>query len=131
MFLLRLGLRGTMVLGLGAWTAALWLQAAGRPRSLVVGSLAFNGLCISCFYVTGQIFVNRTAGSGLRASAQALVSFVNGLGQLAGHLLVGQIRRYNGDHLPGVFLVGALLTSALLVLFGAAFRDRRQAAPSG
>jgi MFS family permease len=124
MFLLRLGLRGTMILGLGAWTSALWLLAVGRPLGLVVGSLPFNGLCIGGFLVAGQMFVNRTAGSGLRASAQALVTFVNGAGQFAGHLLVGQLRGPNGENFARVFLVGAVLTSVLFVLFLAAFRDR-------
>jgi hypothetical protein len=124
MFLLRLGLRGTMVMGLGAWTAAFWLLAAGRPLALVVGSLALNGLFVGGFLVAGQMFVNRTAGSGLRASAQALVTFVNGAGQFAGHLLVGQLRGPGGEDLPGVFRLGAVLTSGLLVVFLAAFRDR-------
>jgi hypothetical protein len=123
MFLLRLGGRGTMVLGLGAWTTALCLLAVGRPAGLVIGSLPLNGLCMGGFFVAGQMFVNRIAGSGLRASSQALVTFVNGTGQLTGHLLVGRIRDFNGDNLPGVFLIGAVLTSGLFVLFVAAFRD--------
>jgi MFS family permease len=123
MLLLRLGLRGTMIMALGAWVSGQWLLAVGRPLGLVVGSLVFNGLCISGFLVAAQIFLNRTAGTGLRASAQALLSFGNGLGQLLGHLLAGQIRRWNGDSLPGVFLVGAVLTTGLLLLFLAAFHD--------
>jgi MFS family permease len=124
MFLLRLGMRGTMLLGLGAWVSAQWLLAGGRPLGLMVGSLALNGLCISGFLVVAQVFLNRAAGPGLRASAQALLTFLNGLGQLLGHLLAGQIRRWNGDSLPGVFLVGALLTTSLLFLFMASFGDR-------
>src|SRR5262249_57167628 len=55
----RFGVRGTMLVGLGAWTASLSAFALGGPRELVVGSLAFNGLCISGFFVAGQGFVHR------------------------------------------------------------------------
>jgi MFS family permease len=122
MFLLRMGLRGTMLLGLGSWTAALCLLARGRPLELVVGSQVFNGLCISGFWVAGQMFVNRAAGDGLRASAQSLLTFVNGLGLLGGNLLVGWLRDRTGDDLPQVFAVGAAVMAGLLLLFGAAFR---------
>jgi hypothetical protein len=124
MFLLRLGLRGTMLLGLGGWTMALCLLACGRPLWLVIGSQVFNGLYISGFWVAGQVFVNRTAGDGLRASAQSLLVFVTGLGMLGGHLLVGRLRAWTGDDLPRVFAVGAAGTACLLLLFLAAFRDR-------
>ncbi len=124
MFLLRMGLRGTMLLGLGGWTAALCLLGRGQPLGLVIGSLVFNGLCISGFLVAGQMFVNRAAGNGLRASAQSLLTVINGLGMLGGHLLVGRLRDWSGDDLPRVFAVGAALTAALMVLFLAAFRDR-------
>lgn len=124
MFLLRMGLRGTMLLGLGSWTVALCLLACGRPLGLVIGSQVFNGLCISGFWVAGQMFVNRSAGGGLRASAQSLLTFVNGLGMLGGNLLVGWLRDWTGDDLPRVFAVGAAVMAGLLLLFLAAFRDR-------
>jgi hypothetical protein len=124
MILLRLGLRGTLLAGLASWVLSLSLLACGQPLGLVVGSLAFNGLGYSGFLVVGQMFVNRAAGDGLRASAQSLLTFVNGLGQFLGHLLVGQLRQWTGDDLPRVFLFGSVLTTALLVLFLAAFRDR-------
>jgi MFS family permease len=122
LFLLRLGLRGTMLVGLGSWTAALCLLARGRPLWLVVGSQVFNGLYISGFWVAGQVFVNHSAGSGLRASAQSLLTFANGVGMLCGHLLVGWLRDWTRDDLPRVFAVGAAATACLLLLFGAAFR---------
>jgi hypothetical protein len=128
MFLLRMGLRGTMLLGLGSWTAAMCLLARGHPLGLVIGSLVFNGLLISGFLVAGQMFVNREAGDGLRASAQALLTFANSLGALGGHLLVGRLRDWSDDNLPQVFAVGAALTAGLLLLFLAGFRDRPAAA---
>jgi MFS family permease len=124
MLLLRLGLRGTMLLGLGAWTAALGVLSLGRPLGLVVASQGLNGLFIAGFMVAGQVFVNSQAAGDLRASAQGLFSCVNGLGMLAGNLLAGWLRRHSGGELPPTFLVGAVFTAGLLLTFAVGFRPR-------
>ena len=124
MLLLRLGLRGTMLLGLLAWTAALGVLALGRPVGLVVASQGLNGLFIAGFLVAGQVFVNAEAAGDLRASAQGLFNCVNGLGLLAGNLLAGWLRRCAGGALPPTFLVGAVFTAGLLLAFLAGFRQR-------
>jgi MFS family permease len=126
MFLLRFGVRGTMILGLGSWAAALGLLAIGRPLGLVMSSLAFNGLLITGFMVTGQVFINRSVGPGLRASAQGLLTVVNGVGMLLGHKLVGWVRDAASGELPPVFRLGAALMGVLLVLFLTAFRDPKE-----
>jgi MFS family permease len=122
-FLLRLGTRGTMLLGLGAWLVSLSILAWGRPVQLVVSSLVLNGLCISGYFVGGALFVNRRAGGGLRASAQGLISCVNGTGMLCGHLLVGWLRQHCGGDLPQTFAVGATITALLVIVFMLAFPD--------
>jgi MFS family permease len=123
MLLLRLGLRGTMVLGLAAWTTSLCVLAMGQPLALVVGSLPLNGLCVTGFLVAGQVFVNRRATGEVRASVQSLLTFVNGLGMLTGHLLVGWLRWLHGGDLPQAFTVGAGITGLLLVVFLIGFRE--------
>jgi MFS family permease len=118
MFLLRLGLRGTMLLGLSAWLVGLVVSAVGRPLGLVVGSLVTQGLCICCFVVAGQVFVNGQAHGDVRASAQGLITVLNGLGQLGGNLLVGWVRREADGAFPPTFGVAAALAAlALLALF--------------
>src|SRR5207253_738369 len=128
--LVRFGLRCTMVLGLTAWTAALVILTIGGPVGLVVGSLLLNGLCIGGFMVAGQVYINRTAGDGLRASAQALFTFVNAAGLLVGHLLVGYLRWSNGGELLGAFAVAAGISTSILLLFATGFRERRPAPAS-
>src|SRR5262249_2159687 len=49
--LLRLGVGGTMLLGLTAWLLGMTVWMAGQPAWLVVGMLSMHGLCISCFSV--------------------------------------------------------------------------------
>jgi hypothetical protein len=126
--LLRLGVRGTMVLGLVAWLGAMCAQALGGPVELVVASLGLNGLYVTGFLITGQVYANSLAGEELRASAQGLFSFCNGLGLLAGNLLAGWLRESTRGELAPTFVVGAGITLVLLVLFIAGFRHRTSAA---
>lgn len=121
--LLWFGLRGTMLLGLGAWLLALLILTVGRPVELVVGSMLLNGLNISCFIVAGQVFLNRHAHGEIRASAQALLVGVMGTGLLAGNLLVGVVRRLTEGNFVATFGVAALLMVVLSAGFLAGFRE--------
>ena len=125
--LLRLGVRGTVLIGLTAWTAGLTAQALAPSRDLVAGSLGFNGLCIAGVFVAGQVFVNSRVHDGLRASVQALLTFINGLGMLLGNLLFGALRRWASDELQPAFAVGAIVMTMLVAVFVFGFENRRKA----
>lgn len=122
MLLFRLELRGTLLLGITAWLGTMSILAVGRPLGLVISSLGLNGLFVTGFLVAGQVFVNKQATGDVRASAQSLLLFINGLGQFVGHLLIGFLRWANADDLPRAFAVAALITGVLFVLFVACFR---------
>lgn len=121
--LFRLGIRGTMLLGLGSWMVALVLLTIGEPLWMAVSSLLLNGICVSGFLVTGQVFVNRKATGDLRASVQSLLTFVNGAGQLLGHLLIGLVRWVHNGQLPQAFGIAAAIMSAMFLLFLVGFRE--------
>lgn len=127
LILLRLGLRGTMLLGLIAWFAALTMQTLGRPDWLVVGSIGLNGLCVCCFLVAGQVFTNSRARGDIRASAQALITVAAGLGMLAGNLLVGWVSEQAGQELGPTFAVAAAIALVLAVVFFLFFSDAGKA----
>ncbi len=90
LIMLRLEIKGTMLVGVVAWTGALVILTVGQPTWLTISSLALNGMFITCYLVAGQVFVNRRAAKDIRASAQALLQFLNGIGLLMGNLLVGR-----------------------------------------
>lgn len=121
MILLRLGVRGTMLLGLIAWALALSVLTIGWPVWLVVSSLGLNGLCVCCFLVSGQLFVNSRARGDIRASAQGLLSFINGLGLLTGSVFVGWVRREVDQQFQPTFAVAAAIALTLLVVFFVGF----------
>ena len=66
-FALVFDARGTMLLGLMTWTFGLAVFAAGQPTWLVVAALACNGVCVACFMVAGQVFLNSRAAGHIRA----------------------------------------------------------------
>lgn len=122
--LLRLEVKGTLFLGILAWSSALTILALGEPAWLVIGSLGLHGVFITCYLVAGQVFVNRRAQQDIRASAQALLQFLNGLGLLLGNLLVGWLRTtYPGEFAPA-FAVAAVVAATLVVVFALGFRAK-------
>jgi MFS family permease len=123
MLLLRLGVRGTMLLGLGAWAILLTLLTLGEPVWLVAASLSLNGLCICCFIVAGQVFANGLARADIRVSVQALLNITSGLGLLIGNLLVGWVRRQTSEQFEPTFRVGAVIAITLVIAFWMGFKN--------
>jgi MFS family permease len=123
MLLLRLGMRGTMLLGLAAWALFLSLLTLGKPWWLVVASLSLNGLCICGFIVAGQVFANGRAPQDVRASVQGLLTVSSGFGLLAGNLLVGWVRQLAYEEFVPTFGVGAMIATTLVIVFFAGFRN--------
>jgi MFS family permease len=117
MIVLRLHLRGTMLVGLMAWALSLSVQCVGTPLGLVMGALGFNGICICCYLVAGQLYVNRQARADIRASAQGLLVFINGIGLLVGHLATGAVRLLTPGEFVVPFALGAALAFVLVLVF--------------
>jgi MFS family permease len=118
----RLGVRGTMLVGLAAWATYLTMLAVGHPLPLMISVLGLHGVCITGFAIAGQVFVNGRAGDGLRASTQALLAVSNASGMLIGNLLAGWLRHRVAGQLSLAFTVGAVIMACLLAVFLAGFR---------
>ena len=128
--LLRFGTKTIMMLGGISWTLGLALLSIGAPVSLVLTSLVTHGVFICCFFIAGQVFVNRQATHDIRASAQGLLLLISGSGLLLGHLLVGWIRDLTDDQFGIAYLIAAILAAALVALFLAGFTGTRSTAIS-
>lgn len=125
--LLRLEEKGTLFAGMLAWAVGFGIMASGAPLWLVGASLGLNGIFICCFLVTAQMFVQRKAPADIRASAQGLLQFINGIGMLIGHLLVGWLRDLFEDRYALVFLFPTIVAAAMTLIFLPAFRDKPEA----
>jgi nucleoside transporter len=137
-FLVRLGVKRILLVGMLAWTLRYALFAYGGLGSLVwmlyVGIL-LHGVCYDFFFVTGQIYVDQQAHAKIRAAAQGFIAFVTlGVGLFIGALVSGAVvEAYTttGGTLPHdwrtIWLIPATGAAAILILFAAMFRPQATA----
>ena len=137
-FLMRLGVKRILLVGMAAWALRYVLFAFGGLGSMVwmlyVGIL-LHGVCYDFFFVTGQIYVDQQADARIRAAAQGFIAFVTlGVGLFIGAWLSGAVvEAYTttGGALPHdwrtIWLIPAVGAAGILLLFAAAFRPRAAA----
>lgn len=95
LFFKRLGVKWMLAVGMLAWVTRYALFAVGAPdqvRWMILGGILLHGICYDFFFVTGQIYTDRTAPKPIRAQAQGmLVLFTLGLGMLIGARAAGSV----------------------------------------
>jgi nucleoside transporter len=132
-FLVRLGVKKMLLIGMLAWAARYVLFAYGSmgpvPWMLYAG-IILHGICYDFFFVTGQIYVDQRADIRIRAAAQGFIALVTlGLGQFVGSWLAGAVVEANtrGENLHDwfrVWMVPAAGAAIVLILFALMFKPR-------
>ena len=94
-FLLRFGIKLTLLLGMLAWVLRYLLFAFGNADEqlfmLIIG-IVLHGICYDFFFVAGQIYTDSKAGERYRSSAQGMITLATyGLGMLIGFSVAGFI----------------------------------------
>ena len=125
LFLWRLGMKWVLALGMLCWGIRYALFSVGGPQglpfALVITGVALHGFCFDFFFAAGFIHVDNEAPRDIRASGQALFSFLSyGVGMWLGNLLAGKLRAvYAGDwyHFWLVPCIGVLASLTVFVLF--------------
>jgi nucleoside transporter len=142
LFFARLGVKWMLVVGMAAWALRYLLFAFGnngdRMWMLYVGIL-LHGVCYDFFFVTGQIYVDHKAPSGIRAAAQGFLAFATlGLGLFVGSIISGRVvNQYAspaaaiGHDWRSIWLAPAMMAAVVLVLFTIAFHDRNDRLSTG
>ncbi len=109
--LLRIGMKWVLALGMFCWGLRYFLfanaGAEGLPFAFAIIGIALHGLCFDFFFAAGFIHCDNEAPRDIRASAQALFSFLTyGIGMWLGSMLAGSLRdSYTTDKtLSGVTL---------------------------
>jgi nucleoside transporter len=129
-FLVRLGVKKILLIGMAAWSLRYFMFAAGDAGSMIwmlYGGILLHGICYDFFFVTGQIYVDQRAHPQIRAAAQGFLAFVtHGLGLFIGAWLSGRIVQayaVNGVHdWTAIWMVPAIGAAAILVVFAVLFR---------
>jgi nucleoside transporter len=94
LFLWRIGMKWVLALGMFCWGLRylLFSQAGpdGLPYVMAIVGIALHGFCFDFFFAAGFIHCDNEAPKDIRASAQALFSFLTyGVGMWLGSLLSG------------------------------------------
>jgi nucleoside transporter len=94
-FLVRLGVKRMLLIGMATWTLRYLLFAYGNAGSAVwmlYLGIIVHGVCYDFFFVTGQIYVDQRADIRIRSAAQGFIALVTlGAGQLIGSWLSGRV----------------------------------------
>jgi nucleoside transporter len=134
-FLMHLGVRRTLLVGMAAWATRYLLFVYGDGGSLAwmlyVGIL-LHGVCYDFFFVTGQIYVDQQANEKIRAAAQGLLAFITlGFGMFIGAWASGRIvEAYTLTTASGavahqwdrIWMAPAVASAVILAAFALLFR---------
>ena len=134
-FLMRLGIKKTLLVAMAAWAARYLLFQYGNSGSLawmLYFGILLHGVCYDFFFVTGQIYVDQQASEKIRAAAQGLIAFVTlGFGMLIGAWASGRIvELYTLVDAAGavthdwkmIWMIPAAASAGVMVIFALAFR---------
>lgn len=135
-FLVRLGVKWMLLVGMLAWTARYLLFGLfPSTTGLLILGVALHGVCYDFFFVTGQLYVDKKAPKHLRASAQGFFNLLTyGAGMLIGNYLLG----WWGDNInldgstkagwlegaSSFWVMPAILALVVAVVFFALFWDK-------
>ncbi len=131
-FLVRLGVKRLLLVGMFAWGLRYVLFAYGNAGALVgmlYAGIILHGVCFDFIFVTGQIYVDQQAGAHIRAAAQGLFALVTmGFGYFIGGIVSGRVvdaYALAGAHdWRAIWLVPAAGAGVVMLAFAALFKER-------
>jgi nucleoside transporter len=134
-FFARLGVKKMLLIGMLAWVVRYMLFAYGNNGALVsmlYAGIVLHGVCFDFFFVTGQIYVDKSVPKAQRAAAQGFIHVVTyGVGQLIGSWAAGVVVDHYAvatdagtQHLwQAIWLVPAVMAFVVMIAFALFFRD--------
>ncbi|MGI8844079.1 MAG: nucleoside permease [Gemmatimonadaceae bacterium] len=136
-FLVRLGIKKIMLVGMAAWAARYFLFAyggVGETVWMLYLGILLHGVCYDFFFVTGQIYVDQRAGAKIRAAAQGFIAFVTlGVGNFIGAWASGRVVEHYSFVDPSgvvahdwraIWVVPAVGAMVVLLIFSVLFRPK-------
>jgi nucleoside transporter len=130
-FLLRFGIKKTLLLGMLAWAvryACFAYGGADDVTALLIFGIALHGICYDFFFVSGQIYTDSKAGEHYRSAAQGMITLATyGVGMLIGFSVAGAITDrllVNAQHdWFHIWIYPAGFAAVVMILFALLFRN--------
>lgn len=132
-FLIRLGVKKTLLVGMLAWVVRYAFFANGNLGSaawMLYAGILLHGVCYDFFFVTGQIYTDRKAPKEIRASAQGFIALITyGVGLGIGSKLSGNIvDMFTSNGVKDwrtIWYIPAAFAALVAVLFVLMFRESK------
>jgi NHS family xanthosine MFS transporter len=134
-FLKRFGIKKVMLFAMLAWVLRFGLFAYGNPSEglwMIILSCIIYGMAFDFFNISGSLFIETHADSGIRASAQGLfMMMTNGVGAFLGSKISGQVidsffTHGNQKNWHGIWLSFSCYAMVVAILFVLLFKDEPQ-----
>ncbi len=131
-FLVRFGLKKTLLVGMLSWAVRYALFAYGNSGELMfmlIIGIALHGLCYDFFFVTGQIYTDSKAGEKFKSSAQGLITLATyGIGMLIGFWAAGLIADFytidGQQNWEMIWIIPAVFAVVVMIIFFFVFDDQ-------
>lgn len=128
-FFRKLGIKNMLMIGMLFWVLryVFFANADSNSHALLYLGVIFHGICYDFFFVTGQLYVDKTAPVDIRSSAQGFIAFVTlGLGMFVGGQLNGwwnsKQKLATGMNWESVWYFPAIMSAVVLLAFFFAFQ---------
>ena len=130
--LAKFGVKKTMMIGIVGLIiryAAYWAGGMYDQRMLYFLGIWVHGIIFGCFFVGGQVYVDKKAPPEIRAQAQGLIGLLCfGIGWLAGNYINAMlIEKYTGaDEVVNwspIWIITTISSVVLLIAFALLFKD--------
>lgn len=137
-FFSKLGVKKTLLIGMGAWVARYVLFSLGASDTvawMIYGGIILHGICYDFFFVTGQIYVDKKAPADVRGQAQGFIVLVTyGVGMLIGAQVSGwifnaRVTETGAAALPqwqSFWWLPAIFAAAVMVIFWIFFNGKAE-----
>ncbi len=127
------GLKNIFIIGLLAWVIRFLFFGYGTADNtpwMLYFAILLHGVCYDFFFVSGQIYIDKKAGTAIKAQAQGLITLATyGIGMLLGNLIAGFVKDMNTlsnvTNWTNVWLVPAGIASLVLLLFMFFFKQEK------
>jgi nucleoside transporter len=127
------GLKNIFIIGLLAWVIRFLFFGYGTADNtpwMLYLAILLHGVCYDFFFVSGQIYIDKKAGTAIKAQAQGLITLATyGIGMLLGNLIAGYVKDLNTlsdvTNWTNVWLVPAGIASLVLLLFMFFFKQEK------
>lgn len=131
-FLVRLGVKKTLLIGMLAWVVRYALFANGNLGSgvwMLYAGILLHGICYDFFFVTGQIYTDRKAPREIRASAQGFIALITygvglGIGSAFGGNIVDAFTKNGVKDWRMIWYIPAAFAALVALLFVTTFKDK-------